>query len=284
MAVSKSFFLRRKGVVGSLQMARMNGQQITKDKASFVRDAKTRAQLVQRMCMATATAFYKEGKEILSWSVEGARNTNEAMHFLYNKNVAILRDLAQQEKGLFKLKEKDFLVESVSYLSPLFVSYGSLRSVNYQSSAFYLCDHNKWQVEKGDSILVCGWRNPMTGENGRQFAWYKIDFFENPTEDFFENVTIPLARERMNQFSTISFSDNSVIKYGTYIQQVSVAGRLRLSVAGLAQRYAVIRIRHDEGKWRFSTSQIVETSTPHTNYVRALTTYGVPRDEILNGE
>ena len=284
MAVSKSFFLRRKGVVGSLQMARMNGQQITKDKASTYHDAQTRAQLVQRMCMATATAFYKEGKDVLSWSVEGARNTNEAMRFLYNKNVAILRDLAKQEKGFFKKSGNDFLVENNSYLSPLLVSYGSLPSMKYQGVAFYLCDKNKWQVKKGDSILVCGWRDPLKGENGRQFTWYKIDFFENPTEDFFEHVSIALARERMKEFSRISFSNNSRQTEKNYIQQVFPNGRLRLSTAGIANRYAVIRIRHDEGKWRFSTSQIVAISQTRTNFVEALATYGVPRDKILNGE
>lgn len=284
MAVSKSFFLRRKGVVGSLQMARMNGQQITKDKSSFVHDAKTRAQLVQRMCMATATAFYKEGKEILSWSVEGARNTNEAMHFLYNKNVAILRDLAHQEKGLFKLKGNDYMLTAREYISPLYVSYGSLPSVSYQRVTFYVCNLKKWQAKKGDTLIICGWRQPNENENGRQFTWYKLEFIDNPSANFFENVNIPIARERMKQFCVVSFSTNSTINANNYIVQATTEGRLRLSVAGMSSWYAVIRMRKENGVLKFSTSNIVDVQREGTNFTEALATYGVPRDEILNGE
>lgn len=284
MAVSKSFFLRRKGVVGSLQMARVAGKQITKDKSSSYNDAQTRAQLIQRMCMATATAFYKEGKDVLSWSVEGARNTNEAMHFLYNKNVAILKELAQQEKGMFKKKGNDFLAERNTIISPMFVSYGSLCPIKYNPTTFFLCDAKKWQVKKGDSIIICGWRGPQVNENGLQFMWYKIDFFENPSEDFFENVSLSNVYERMQQFSRVTFSNNSRINESNYILQVTTHGRLRLSVAGIANRYTVIRVRNENEKWYFSTSRIIQPSQPTTNFVEALASYGVPRDKILNGE
>lgn len=284
MAVSKSFFLRRKGVVGSLQMARMNGQQITKDKSSFVRDAKTRAQLVQRMCMATATAFYKEGKEILSWSVEGARNTNEAMHFLYNKNVAILRDLAQQEKGYFKYADKSYLVENTGYCSEMFLSYGSLPSIQYNAAQLYLCRNKRWQIKKGESMVICGFQVESQESNKRVFVWSIITFFDNPTPNFFDGITSANVYGRLKEFATIKTSGNNMITERNFVQSALSRGDVRLRISNISVRYGCFRMILENGKNKFSTSNIIHYATMTGNFTKALKTYGVSRDEILNGE
>ena len=284
MAVSKSFFLRRKGVVGSLQMARMNGQQITKDKASTYNDAQTRTQLVQRMCMATATAFYKEGKDVLSWSVEGARNTNEAMHFLYNKNVQILRDLAKEKKGYFKYADKNYLVEKTGYCSNLFLSYGSLPTIQYNSTILYLCQNKKWQLKKGESMVICGYQAQAKENEKRPFVWAIITFFENPAADFFEGLTLRNVYERLQQFSNIKFSNNNIITERTFIQSVLSSGSVRLRITSMASRYGCFRVVTENGKNKFSTSNITSVFSLRGNYSKALATYGVPRDKILNGE
>ena len=284
MAVSKSFFLRRKGVVGSLQMARMNGQQITKDKASTYHDAQTRAQLVQRMCMATATAFYKEGKDVLSWSVEGARNTNEAMHFLYNKNVAILKELAQQEKGYFKYADKNYLVEKTGFCSNLFLSYGSLPSIKYNAGALNLCQNKKWQLKKGESMVICGYQSQAKENEKRPFIWAIITFFENPAADFFEGLNMRNVYERLQQFSNIKFSDNNTITESNFVQSVLSSGTVRLRITNISSRYGCFRVVTENGKNKYSTSNIATPLTLSGNFSKALATYGVPRDKILNGE
>lgn len=284
MAVSKSFFLRRKGVVGSLQMARMNGQQITKDKASTYNDAQTRAQLVQRMCMATATAFYKEGKDVLSWSVEGARNTNEAMHFLYNKNVAILRDLAQQEKGYFKLADNDFLVENTGFCENLFLSYGSLPTIQYNSAQLYLCRNKKWQLKKGESMVICGYQPEFQGSEKRVFVWAIITFFENPTPNFFDGISLKNVYIRLKEFATVKTSDNNSITERSFVQTVLARGDVRLRINNISVRYGCFRMILENGKNKFSTSNIIHYATGSGNFSKALATYGVPRDKILNGE
>ena len=71
MAKSKSFFGLRTGSTKTLTFQVLNGQQITKDRVSQVKNPRTEAQMKQRMCMATASAAYAAMKEIVDHSFEG---------------------------------------------------------------------------------------------------------------------------------------------------------------------------------------------------------------------
>ena len=70
MAKSDGFFGLRRGSTKSLTFAVNEGVQITKDRVTDVRNPRTEAQMLQRMCLATAGKFYSEGREIFDHSVE----------------------------------------------------------------------------------------------------------------------------------------------------------------------------------------------------------------------
>lgn len=71
MAKSKSFFGLRRGSTKTLTFSVFNGKQVTKDRVESVKNPRSLAQMVQRMCMATASAGYAAMKEIVDHSFEG---------------------------------------------------------------------------------------------------------------------------------------------------------------------------------------------------------------------
>ena len=78
MAKSKSFFGLRKGSTKSMTFSTLNGQQVTKDRVSEVRNPKTSGQAVQRMKLAPAQKFYEAFEGILNHSWQGVEYGNKS--------------------------------------------------------------------------------------------------------------------------------------------------------------------------------------------------------------
>ena len=78
MAKSKSFFGLRKGSTKSMTFSTLNGQQVTKDRVSEVRNPKTSGQAVQRMKLAPAQKFYDAFADILNHSWQGVEYGNKS--------------------------------------------------------------------------------------------------------------------------------------------------------------------------------------------------------------
>ena len=78
MAKSKSFFGLRKGSTKSMTFSTLNGQQVTKDRVSEVRNPKTSGQAVQRMKLAPAQKFYEAFADILNHSWQGVEYGNKS--------------------------------------------------------------------------------------------------------------------------------------------------------------------------------------------------------------
>lgn len=71
MAKSKSFFGLRRGSTKSLTFQVLNGQQITKDRVTEVKNPKTNGQIMQRMKMAAATNIYRYFKTYIDRGQQG---------------------------------------------------------------------------------------------------------------------------------------------------------------------------------------------------------------------
>ena len=78
MAKSKSFFGLRKGSTKSRTFSTLNGQQVTKDRVSEVRNPKTSGQAVQRMKLAPAQKFYEAFEDVLNHSWQGVEYGNKS--------------------------------------------------------------------------------------------------------------------------------------------------------------------------------------------------------------
>lgn len=93
MAQSKSFFGLRKGSTKSLTFSVLNGKQVTKDRVVGGKNPRSQAQMVQRMCMATASAGYAAMKMIVDHSFEGyAYGADNMSRFISLNTKAIKAD------------------------------------------------------------------------------------------------------------------------------------------------------------------------------------------------
>lgn len=92
MAQSKSFFGLRKGSTKSLTFSVLNGKQVTKDRVVGGKNPRSQAQMVQRMCMATASAAYAAMKQIVDHSFEGYAYGADNMARFISLNTKAIKD------------------------------------------------------------------------------------------------------------------------------------------------------------------------------------------------
>lgn len=99
MAKSKSFFGLRRGSTKTLTFSVFNGKQVTKDRVESVKNPRSLAQMVQRMCMATASAAYAQMKEIVDHSFEGVTYGLNNMSEFIRQNVKEIKAAASNPAG-----------------------------------------------------------------------------------------------------------------------------------------------------------------------------------------
>lgn len=92
MAKSDSFFGLRRGSTKTLTFSVLKGKQITKDRVEGGRNPRTPEQMVQRMCMATASAAYAQMKQIVDHSFEGITYGQTTMSEFIRVNADALRE------------------------------------------------------------------------------------------------------------------------------------------------------------------------------------------------
>lgn len=92
MAQSKSFFGLRKGSTKSLTFSVLNGKQVTKDRVVGGKNPRSQAQMIQRMCMATASAGYAAMKQIVDHSFEGYAYGADNMSRFISLNTKAIKD------------------------------------------------------------------------------------------------------------------------------------------------------------------------------------------------
>lgn len=102
MAKSKSFFGLRRGSTKTLTFSVFNGKQVTKDRVETVKNPRSLAQMVQRMCMATASAAYAAMKDIVDHSFEGVTyGLNNMSEFIRQNAKAIKAATANPASAQF---------------------------------------------------------------------------------------------------------------------------------------------------------------------------------------
>ena len=117
MAKSSSFFGMRRGSTRSLTFQVQDGQQITKDRVTKVKNPRSELQAAQRMRVAAATTAWRKLKKLCDHSFEGIKyGTPSRRYFLKN---ALTNPLIAMMKG----------AEETLYLQNLKISEGSLNPI-----------------------------------------------------------------------------------------------------------------------------------------------------------
>lgn len=119
MAKSKSFFGLRRGSTKSHTFSVLDGQQITKERVTSVKNPKTAAQSVQRMKLAPAQQFYGAFNDVLDHSFQGVQYGEKSrQHFMslalkQNGGPYVVKDYNQFVPGAYPI--------STGNLSPVLI-------------------------------------------------------------------------------------------------------------------------------------------------------------------
>ena len=162
MAKSTGFFSLRRGSTKSLTFSVLDGQQITKDRVSIVRNPKTEAQQIQRTLMNTVVQAYSLLKPICDHSFEGVQVGRRSMQEFVKRNANIMRSKLTAA-GTAYGAVKAFCPIGKAYVAPneFVVSDGTLPKVyvtsNMQlflSTNTYQGMLNEWGLKAGDQITI----------------------------------------------------------------------------------------------------------------------------------
>lgn len=132
MAKSKGFFGIRSGSTKNFTFSELNGEQITKERVSRVKNPRTIGQMRQRMLMTTIGAAYSYLKTIADHSFEGKTvgqmNMSEFMRLNLNK----FRDASQNDNAAYAFNAfKDAMINPMRYI----LAKGSLPAMPYVINA-----------------------------------------------------------------------------------------------------------------------------------------------------
>lgn len=123
-----------RGKVGSLVFSRSNGQQITRMRASKVKNPQTDAQVVQRIILNTVAQAYSALQPICDHSFEGVKKGQDAMSYFMRNNIVKARAFVKEVLD-GKVKDSDYSWGFVPIngtglpLAPLTIAKGSLPTV-----------------------------------------------------------------------------------------------------------------------------------------------------------
>lgn len=296
MAKSDSFFGLRRGSTKTLTFSVLKGKQITKDRVEGGRNPRTPEQMVQRMCMATASAAYAQMKQIVDHSFEGITYGQTTMSEFIRVNADALRQnyLAGTPDKFSYNPYRDRLMYAGAYI----MSRGTAKAVN--ADAFYL--EAGQSDDKFRFFLVAGGSSAPTadaliaamgisvGDMATACVLYEDDTDASAKFAFIrvtalQSGTVTLTAENFATYFKVE-SNQSVsaptINNGSIIFEIGAPGFVVASAPSLA--YCVIHSQKQNGKWlRSNTSMDVNQYQVRPDAADALETYPVGPSYVLNG-
>lgn len=181
MAKSTGFFSLRRGSTKSLTFSVLDGQQITKDRVSIVRNPKTEAQQIQRTLMNTVVQAYSLLKPICDHSFEGVQVGRRSMQEFVKRNANILRSKLTAA-GTAYGAVKAFCPIGRSYVAPneFIVSDGSLPKVYVTTNMKLFLTTNtyqgmltEWGLKAGDQITILA-LSDFNGDGNPDFDYCRV--------------------------------------------------------------------------------------------------------------
>lgn len=285
MAKSKSFFGLRKGSTKTLTFSVLDGQQITKDRVTDVKNPRSKAQMEQRCILKTTALGYATLKSIVDHSFEGVSYGAMSQRNFMAINAPIVRRYAADNLSKFGYAAyKDstpnmgqFVIAQGS-LSPipsnaiaLSFAEGAL-NVNYNGGvASTAAIANSLGVNLGDIVTICALAQNAAAEV--VFVWLRMIL---PTEDVAAN-TDNIKFESNKRFS-VAFDGN--VSASILFDEVD---NITASAAAL---YTTIRSQKSDMGFKRSNAtlnQVIGTPVYASKWTAALLSYPQGESYILNG-
>lgn len=291
MAKSKSFFGLRRGSTKTLTFQVLDGQQITKDRVSEVRNPNTQLQRIQRVIMNTALRAYSGMYDIVNHSWEGVSYGGKTQQKFISANIKACRARLAAKGDLYK-SEKAFVPVGLNYLAPnaYVVSKGSLPSIQYACASMlyfeggttYADVISNLNAEAGDQLtfMVIAQGNDMYSHT---FHFCRVIL--QPQNEVGENL--PLTTNFIGSDGAINKPNalnegTDLFAFSNSNGTISVSWNEKVCAAG-----AIILSRKVNGEW-LRSSQTMAYSSPKSGYTIAqaieinATEIKVSSDKYLN--
>lgn len=284
MAKSKGFFGIRTGSTKNFTFSELNGEQITKERVSKVKNPRTISQMRQRMLMATIGAAYSYLKAIADHSFEGKTVGQQNMSEFMRLNLNKFRDAAQDSNAAYAMNAYgDKLINPMRYI----LAKGSLPALPYVANTSNQIElsynvedvstaekvYDAMGIKKGDMLTFC-W---VIGNASLVAGVFKY----TPTQFNIVRLKADKSGAVANPHDAFSFESNHT---DLDINIVFSDNVLKLTTT-LANFGAVIQSRQNAGTWLRSNATMVGNKSiiAGVSVGNQLATYPIDSELILNG-
>ncbi|MEE1215663.1 MAG: hypothetical protein U0L04_11865 [Bacteroidaceae bacterium] len=269
MAKSSTFFGLRRGSTKSLTFAVNNGQQVTKDRVSVVKNPRSQAQMVQRAIMKTASSAYNAGKQIFDHSFEGTSYGQPSMSLFRSLNSQLLR----QSLPNINISEWEAASDAI-YPNPYIVSKGTLPTA-----------HAKWVTQElhawNGAPLVPSEQDALLKALGAQVGDMLTALIID-SDHKFSWCRIKINGDKFDQnFITFEMSDPDAFSASWTVADGK--GTLNVHTMLSVEAYATILSRKGNNSWLRSPEQMEIYNEDSHNYDDVIGDYPVGDAYILNG-
>ena len=285
MAKSKSFFGLRKGSTKTLTFSVLDGQQITKDRVTDVKNPRSKAQMEQRCILKTTALAYSTLKSIVDHSFEGTTYGAASQRKFMQLNTAIVRDNAHDGKSLIGFASYK---DSTPNMGQFIISQGSLApipagviSLSFAASALAINYNggvastaalaNALGVNLGDIVTICAL--VQNSDKNAIFVWLRMML---PSDDVAVNADN--VKFESNKRFSVSFDGNVVASI-----LFDAVDKVTSNSAAL---YGVVRSQKSDAGYKRSNTTLnlsVGTVVYDAKWSPAVLTYPQGESYILNG-
>ena len=284
MAKSKGFFGIRTGSTKNFTFSELNGEQITKERVSKVKNPRTISQMRQRMLMATIGAAYSYLKAIADHSFEGKTVGQQNMSEFMRLNLNKFRDAAQDSNAAYAMNAYgDKLINPMRYI----LAKGSLPALPYVANTSNQIElsynvedvstaekvYDAMGIKKGDMLTFC-W---VIGNASLVAGVFKY----SPAQFNIVRLKADKSGAVASPHDAFSFESNHA---DLDINIVFSEKVLKLTTT-LANFGAVIQSRQNAGTWLRSDATMVGNKSiiAGVSVGNQLATYPIDSELILNG-
>lgn len=285
MAKSKSFFGLRKGSTKTLTFSVLDGQQITKDRVTDVKNPRSKAQMEQRCILKTTALGYATLKSIVDHSFEGVSYGAMSQRNFMSINAPLVRRYAADNLSKFGYANYK---DSTPNMGQFVIAQGSLSPIPSNAIALSFAAGalnvkynggvastaaiaNALGVNLGDIVTICALAQNTAKEV--IFVWLRMIL---PMEDVAANAD-NIKFESNKRFS-VAFDGN--VTASILFDQVD---NITASAAAL---YTTIRSQKSDMGFKRSNAtlnQVIGTPVYESKWTAALLSYPQGESYILNG-
>lgn len=262
-AKSKSFFGLRRGSTKSLTFQVLDGQQITKDRVTEVRNPRTEKQRIQRVIMNTALRAYSAMKEICDHSFEGIQYGGKSQQAFLAENIRAAR-MRLADKGDAFANEKAFTPLGQVFVAPnaYVISKGSLPAASYTlngglilaGGATYADMLAALRANPGDQLTICMLVGDSKPQNTR-FVYGRVILM--PQDESGQNLDLSSALVADGAIANPNLRNENTESFGFAVAD----GNLIITCIGATVHAAgVIISRKMNGSWLRSSQSMVFAS------------------------